>query len=133
MPIGYLDVPTGLDLDGKRTLVKAIYDALSQVYPFPDDHRIFLREWAPDSFSQNGLLDSEQVRPVLVLHVPENGDLDARRTMAKELTAAVIAAYDPHPDVAIFLNEHALDTVAIHGGILADDVQRVADQASVYG
>ena len=133
MPIGYLDTPTGLDRDGKRKLVKAIYDALSVVYPFPDDHRIFLREWPPDSFSQNGLLGSEEVRPVLILHVPENGDLDAKRTMVKDITAAITAAYDPHPDVAIFLNEHTLDTVAIHGGILADDTHRVAEQEAVYG
>jgi hypothetical protein len=45
-----------------------MYDALSEAYPFPDDHRIFLREWALDSVSQNGLLGSEPMRPVFQVH-----------------------------------------------------------------
>jgi hypothetical protein len=59
MPIAYLDVPVEADLSKKRELVKALYDALHEAYPFPDDHRIFLREWPLDSVSQNGLLGSE--------------------------------------------------------------------------
>ena len=54
MPIGYLDVPTDVDLDRKRELVKAMYGALHEAWPFPDDVRIFLREWPLDSVSQNG-------------------------------------------------------------------------------
>ena len=42
MPIGYLDVPTDADPTTKRELVKAMYDAMHEVYPFPDDTRIFL-------------------------------------------------------------------------------------------
>lgn len=132
MPIGYLDVPTGLDHAGKADLVKAMYDAMHEVYPFPDDTRIFLREWPLDSVSQNGLLGSEPARPVFVMHVPQGGDLDAKRTMLNKINAAVTAAY-PLPDFAIFLHEHTLDTVVINGGILADDLQRAKDQAAVYG
>jgi hypothetical protein len=51
MPIGYLDVPAGVDLSKKRDLVKAMYEALHEAYPFPDDHRIFLREWPIESVS----------------------------------------------------------------------------------
>lgn len=131
MPIGYLDVPTGLDHAGKTKLVKAMYDAMHEVYPFPDDTRIFLREWSRDSVSQNGLLGSEPARPVFVMHVPRGGDLDAKRTMLKKINDAVSAAYSL-PDFAIFLHEHSLDTVVINGGILADNQQRVEDQAAVY-
>lgn len=47
MPIGYLDVPPGADRKTKELLVKAMYDALLEAYPFPDDHRIFVREGRP--------------------------------------------------------------------------------------
>jgi len=68
MPIAYLDVPPGIEINQRRTLVKGIYEALHDAYPCPDDHRIFLREWAGDSVSQNGLLDSEPARPVFLIH-----------------------------------------------------------------
>ena len=132
MPIGYLDVPTGLDLVRKRKLVKAMYDAMHEVYPFPDDTRIFLREWPLDSVSQNGLLGSEPARPVFVVHVPQGGDIDAKRTMLKQINAAVADAYHL-PDFATFLHEHSLDTVVINGRILVDDEQRVEEQRGVYG
>src|SRR5262245_65772228 len=43
----------------RRKLVTGIYDALHEAYPFPDDVRIFLREWLIESVSQDGRLDSE--------------------------------------------------------------------------
>lgn len=132
MPIGYLDVPTGADLGTKERLVKAVYDAMREVYPYPDDTRVFLREWPLDSVSQNGLLGSEPARPVFVVHIPRGGDIDAKRAMLKKINAAVADAYGL-PDFATFLHEHSLETVVINGEILADDVQRVEDQAKVYG
>lgn len=124
MPIGYLDVPPGADLNTKRELVKAMYEALREVYPFPDDHRIFLREWPGDNVSQNGLLGSEPARPVFTVHVPqEMVDRDAKRKMLKKINAAVAAAYQL-PDFMIFMVEYPLDLVAHEGGILADDQHR---------
>ena len=35
MPVGYLDVPTGADLDTKRELVKAMYEAMKRGLPIP--------------------------------------------------------------------------------------------------
>jgi hypothetical protein len=131
MPIGYLDVPTGLDLSRKRVLVKAMYEALREAYPFPDDTRIFLREWPGDSVSQDGLLGSEPARPVFIVHVPQGAHIDAKRTMLKKIHAAVVDAY-PLPDFATFMVEHPLDLVAINGGILADNQQRVEDQKEAY-
>lgn len=132
MPIGYLDVPVGADLNTKKKLVKAMYDAMHEVYPFPDDTRIFLREWPPGSMSQNGLLGSEPARPVFVVHIPQGGGIDAKRTMLKKINAAVADTYHL-PDFATFLHEHSLETVVINGGILADDLHRVDDQAKAYG
>jgi hypothetical protein len=131
MPIGYLDVPAGADLSTKRTLVKAMYDALHEVWPFPDDTRIFLREWPLDSASRNGLLGSEPVRPVLTLHVPQDGNADAKRTMLQRVNAAVANAYR-RPDFMTFIVEYPLDLVAHEGGLLADDQQRVEDQREAY-
>ena len=132
MPIGHLDVPTGADLDTKRKLVKALYDAMHEVYPFPDDTRIFLREWSLDSVSQNGQLGSKPARPVFVIHIPEGGDSAAKRTMIRRINQAVATAYGL-PDFMVFLHEHPLATVAANGVILADDQQRVEEQQKVYG
>ena len=131
MPIGYLDVPASLDLSGKRTLVKAMYEALHEAYPFPEDHRIFLNEWPLDSVSQNGLLGSEPARPVLLLHAPQGVNPDAKREMLKKLNAAVAAAYHL-PDFMIFIQEYPLELVAHEGNLHAENQQRVEEQARVY-
>jgi hypothetical protein len=52
MPIAYLDVPEGIEMEEKKKLVKGIYEALDEAYPFPPDHRIFVHEWALDRVSQ---------------------------------------------------------------------------------
>jgi phenylpyruvate tautomerase PptA (4-oxalocrotonate tautomerase family) len=131
MPVAYLDVPTGADRGRKRALVKALYDALFEAYPFPDDTRIFLREWPLDAVSQNGLLGSEPARPVFLVHAPEGAKDDVKRTMLKKVNAAVADAYQL-PDFITFVQEHPLDLVAVNGGLLADDRQRVQDQADAY-
>ncbi len=131
MPIGYLDVPTGLDLGKKKTLIEAMYGALKEAYPFPDDTRIFVREWSLDSMSQNGVLGAEPPRPAFVAHVPQGLNIDAKRKMLKKVNAAVTAAYGL-PEFIIFMHEHSLDLVAVNGSLLADDQQRVEDQAKVY-
>jgi phenylpyruvate tautomerase PptA (4-oxalocrotonate tautomerase family) len=131
MPVGYLDVPAGAGLDRKRELVKAIYDAMHEAYPFPDDTRIFLREWPLDGVSQNGLLGSEPARPVLTVHVPQGTKIEARRTMLKKINKAVADTYRL-PDFMTFLHEHSFEAVALNGGLLADDQQRVEDQTQAY-
>jgi hypothetical protein len=131
MPIAYLDVPTSADHSTKRDLVKALYEALYEVYPFPDDTRIFLREWPLDSASQNGLLGSEPARPVFIMHVPQGGDAAAKRKMLKKINAAVDNAYHL-PEFITFMHEHSLDLVAVKGTLLADDQQRVEDQRNAY-
>jgi phenylpyruvate tautomerase PptA (4-oxalocrotonate tautomerase family) len=132
MPISYLDVPPGADRDTKKTLVKAIFDAMAEVWPFPLDHRIFIREWPLDSVSQDGQLGSEPARPAFTLHAPVNPDVESKRKMVKKINAAVAAAYDL-PDFIIFIQEHPLEYVAVNGYILADDQQRVEEQEKVYG
>jgi hypothetical protein len=132
MPIGYLDVPTGVEFSKKRELVEEMYEALHEAFPFPDDTRIFLREWADDSVSQNGLLGPAPTKgPVFTMHVPEGVDIDVKRTMLKKINAAVRRTY-PLPDFMTFLAEYPLNLVVVDGGILADDQQRVEDQTEAY-
>jgi phenylpyruvate tautomerase PptA (4-oxalocrotonate tautomerase family) len=131
MPIGYLDVPTGAALATKQQLVKDIYDAMHDVYPFPDDTRIFLREWPLDSVSQNGQLGSEPARPVFTIQVPQDGKTDAKRVMIRRIHEAVARAYGL-PDFMTFMHEHSLATVSANGVVLADDQQRVEEQQEVY-
>jgi phenylpyruvate tautomerase PptA (4-oxalocrotonate tautomerase family) len=132
MPIGYLDVPAGLDLGKKRQLVKAMYEALHEAYPFPDDTRIFVREWPLDCVSQNGQLGAEPVRPAFNVHVPRGLNIDAKRKMLEKVNAAVADAYHL-PEFITFMHEHSLDLVAVEGKLLADNQQRVDDQREVYG
>lgn len=132
MPISYLDVPEGLAAEGKTQLVKRIYDALHEAYPFPDDVRIFIREWPANSVSQDGLLGAEPIRPVFTMHVPQGGSLDARRTMVSKINAAVTDAYHA-PKFMIFLTEYPLDLVALDGKLHADNRRRVDEQKQVYG
>jgi hypothetical protein len=131
MPIGYLDVPPDVALAKKRELVKAMYAALHEAWPFPDDVRIFMREWPLDTVSQNGLLGSEPVRPVLTLHIPEGANVDLKRKVLKEINAAVAAAYQ-RPDFMTFIVEYPLDLVAHEGNLLADNEQRVEAQSQAY-
>ena len=77
--------PRGIRDDEKKKLVKSIYEALHEAYPFPDDVRIFLREWPLDNVSQDGRLGSEPARPVLMMHVPQGVSIDAKRTMMKKM------------------------------------------------
>jgi phenylpyruvate tautomerase PptA (4-oxalocrotonate tautomerase family) len=131
LPVSAVGVPTGASLATKRQLVKDMYDAMHDVYPIPDDTRIFLREWPLDAVSQNGQLGSEPARPVFTVHVPQDGATDRKRVMIRRIHEAVARAYGL-PDFMTFLHEHSLTTVAADGIILADDQQRVEEQRQVY-
>ena len=49
-------VPEGIEIEVKRELVKDIYEAMLEAYPFPPDHRIYMREWTLGSVNQDGQL-----------------------------------------------------------------------------
>jgi phenylpyruvate tautomerase PptA (4-oxalocrotonate tautomerase family) len=132
MPIAYLDVPQGIRIDEKRKLVKGIYDALHEAYPFPDDVRIFLREWLHESVGQDGRLDSEPARPVFMMHVPQGVNIDAKRKMLKGINAAVAETYHL-PRFIIFIHEYPLDMVSLDGRLHSDNQARVEAQKKVYG
>ena len=123
--------PRAFAIEEKNKLVKAIYAALHEAYPYPDDVRIFLREWWPDSVSQDGQLGSEPVRPVFMMHVPEGANLDAKRKMLRKINDAIVEAYHL-PKFMIFMQEYALERVALDGGLHSDNKARVEAQKEVY-
>ena len=76
---------------------------------------IFLREWAPESVSQDGQLDSEPAKPVCFLEVPPGIRTEVKRNLVKRISGAITEAYHL-PDVLIFLREYPLDMVSQDGG-----------------
>lgn len=131
MPIAYLDVPEGISFDDKKKLVREIYIALHDAYPIPYDVRIFIREWPLQSVSQDGRLGRELARPVLMMHVPQGVNIEAKRTMMKGIHAAVYAAYQL-PKFMVFMHEYPLDLVSLDGGLHSDNQTRVEAQKEAY-
>jgi phenylpyruvate tautomerase PptA (4-oxalocrotonate tautomerase family) len=132
MPIAYLDVPQGIQTEEKKKMLKSIYDALNEAYPFPPDHRVFLHEWPLESVSQNGQLGSEPSRPVFLIHAARGASVESKPKMVKGINAAVAVAYNNLPEFIIFLQEHPLELVAVNGNLHSDNRERVAEQRKVY-
>jgi phenylpyruvate tautomerase PptA (4-oxalocrotonate tautomerase family) len=132
MPIAYLDVPEGIQVEAKKKMFKSIYEALTEAYPFPPDHRVFLNEWPLESVSQDGRLGSEPPRPVLAIHAPQGASAESKRRMVIGINEAVAAAYDNLPEFIIFIHEHPLELVAINGNLHADNRRRVEEQKAIY-
>ena len=130
MPIGYLDVPTGVDFSGKRKLVKAMYEAPHEAWPFPDDVRIFLREWPLDSVSQKCSWFGKMMS-IWRLHIPQGVNIDAKRKVLTRINEAVAAAYQL-PDFMIFMQEYPLTSWRMTAAYHADNQQRVEDQRQAY-
>jgi phenylpyruvate tautomerase PptA (4-oxalocrotonate tautomerase family) len=119
MPISYIDVPQGIRIDAKKKLVKEVYAALDEAYRIPDT-RIFLREWAQESVSQDGRLDSEPAKPVCFLEVPRGIRTEVKRNLVKRISGAITEAYHL-PDVLIFFREYPLDMVSQDGGLQSEN------------
>jgi phenylpyruvate tautomerase PptA (4-oxalocrotonate tautomerase family) len=127
MPIAYLDVPEGIEIEEKKKLVKDIYEAFDEAYPFPPDHRIFVHEWPLDSISQNGQLGSEPPRPVLQIHAPEGLPVAAKRKMINSINAAVAKAYNNPPGFLILLQEYPPNGVTINVNLNYDNQEHLEE------
>ena len=127
MPNAYLDLPEGIEIEEKKELVKGIYEALREAYPFPPDHRIFVREWPLDSVSQDGQLGSEPPRPVFQIHAPPGLSVEAKRKMIRSVDSAVAKAYNNLPDFLILFLEYPQDRVAINGNLNADNQKHLEE------
>ncbi|MET3900257.1 phenylpyruvate tautomerase PptA (4-oxalocrotonate tautomerase family) [Devosia sp. UYZn731] len=128
MPIAYIDVPPGIAVDARRKLVKSLFSAIHGAWPIPDT-RVFLREWSLDSVSQDGRLDMEPVRTICNIVAPPGVTVDGKRRLAKEITEALVEAYDPSSEdvplpsgkvistkwVLVFIHEVGLENAALDG------------------
>ena len=132
MPIAYLDVPQGIRIAEKKAMMSELYDALRGAYPLPDDVRIFRREWPLESVSQDGRLDGQPARPLLMMHVPHGVTDEAKREMMQGLHAAISRAYSLR-DFVVFMQEYPLDRVSLDGVLHSDNQARVEEQTAVYG
>lgn len=66
-----------------------------------------------------------------MVRVPQGAKVDAKRKTLSRIDTAVAAAYRL-PDFITFIHEHPLDLVAVEGGLLADDQQRVEHQTETF-
>ena len=118
MPIAYLDVHEGIEIEEKKVLVKGSYDAMQEVYPV-GDKRVYVREWPFNSVSQDGQVGWKRPRLVFQFLGPRLA-IEAKRKMMKDTTAAVANAYKNPPDFVVFLQEYSDDQVAINGNLISD-------------
>jgi phenylpyruvate tautomerase PptA (4-oxalocrotonate tautomerase family) len=58
-PVCFLEVPQGIDIDGRRSLVQKLNGALAEAMPQNSEHLIFIREYPLADVAENGRLQSE--------------------------------------------------------------------------
>jgi phenylpyruvate tautomerase PptA (4-oxalocrotonate tautomerase family) len=90
MPVGYIDIPSGLTSSTKRQLVKEVAESLHDAYPIPDT-RLFLREWTAEQASIDGVL-AAPFRPVCDFIVPPGLPADGKRMLVSRVTSTVARA-----------------------------------------
>ena len=126
MPMIFVEGPPGLSDAAKKKMVEDVTRAADEAYRVPDV-RVWLREYAPDSYAQDGALGAA-VRPIAVLEVPELGSIEAKQTLVARLNAALAAAYDGIADtneIMVFLNGYPLDQVGWAGRMQSDRPEMV--------
>jgi hypothetical protein len=100
MPVAYLDLPSGLAVDAKKTLLKKVAEFIHHAYMIPDT-RVILGEWPAEQFSIDGEL-GRPLRPVCNFVVPPGLPVEAKRELAKRVSAAIAEACDlPREEVSL--------------------------------
>src|SRR4029453_16369847 len=90
MPVAYLDLPSGLEVDTKKKLVKEVAESIHHAYMIPDT-RVFLREWPAEQMSVGGLL-GRPMRRICDLVVPQGLPVEANRQLVKQVSSAIAEA-----------------------------------------
>jgi phenylpyruvate tautomerase PptA (4-oxalocrotonate tautomerase family) len=90
MPVAYLDLPSGLEVDTKKKLVKEVAEYIHHAYMIPDT-RVFLREWPAEQMSVDGLL-GHPMRPICDFVVPPGLPVEAKRQLVKRVSSAIAEA-----------------------------------------
>jgi phenylpyruvate tautomerase PptA (4-oxalocrotonate tautomerase family) len=100
MPVAHLDLPSGLALDVKKTLVKEVAEFIHEAYMIPDT-RVFLREWPAEQTSVDGEL-ARPMRPICNFLVPPGLTIDAKRRLVNRVSSAIAEACDlPREEVPL--------------------------------
>ncbi len=100
MPVAYLDLPSGLRVDTKKTLVKEVAEFIHNAYMIPDT-RVFLREWPAEQISIDGEL-GRPMRPICDFVVPPGLPVEAKRKLVKRVSSAIAEACNlPREDVQL--------------------------------
>jgi len=92
MPGFAIEAPEGAPTAAKQEMLKKISEALHEAYRIPDI-RGFVREYPAESFSQDGRIGAEPMRPVCALDAPELASLDVKQELANKICAAIADAY----------------------------------------
>lgn len=135
MPQFFVEAPTGVQPDAKRTMMEEITTAIDEAYQIPDV-RIWLREYPADNVAQDGRLAAEPVRPLCFLEAPELSSLVAKRTMAQKIHAAIAAAYQGianTDETLILMNHYPLENAGWAGRLQSDNPEIVEAMRQLNG
>src|SRR5262245_1692209 len=92
MPVAYVDLPSGLDVDAKKKLVTEVSESLHHAYKIPDN-RVFLRDWPAGQISIDGEL-GRPMRPICNFLVPPGLPVEMKRELVHRVSSAIAEACD---------------------------------------
>ncbi|CRK57290.1 hypothetical protein [Alloactinosynnema sp. L-07] len=124
----FIEAPAGLDRVAKQRMMREVTAAIDEAFRMPDV-RVWLRDYDADNVAQDGDIGGVPVRPVCFLEAPELADLDAKRTMAGKLHAAIHAAYGEIADTdetLVLMNHYPLENAGWAGRLQSDNAEAVA-------
>ena len=127
MPVAYIDLPSGLQADTKKKLVKDVADSIHHAYMIPDT-RVLLREWPAEQMSVDGQLGAP-IRPICDFVVPPGLPVEGKRHLVKQVSAAIAEACNlPLEEISLpsgekvstrwvlsFFSEYPLEQAALDG------------------
>ena len=125
MPVAYLDLPSGVGVDAKQTLLREVAEFVHEAYVIPDT-RVVIREWRPEQVSIDGSL-ARPLRPICNFFVPPGLPAEAKRHLVRRVSCAIADACDlAQEDVALpsgnkvstkwvlgFFSEYPLDQASL--------------------
>jgi hypothetical protein len=131
MPVAYVDIPSGVSHSAIEQMHRELFAAIHEAWPIPDS-RILVREWTPQSVSQDGQITTAPMRPICALDAPPELSVDAKRTLVGRVSDAIARACGRDVEdvilpsgthvktnwVLTFFREYPLDQAAL-GGVLA--------------
>ena len=90
MPVAYLDLPAGVAVDAKQTLLGEVAGFLREAYLIRDT-RVVIREWPPEQIRVDGHLD-RPMRPICNFFVPPGLSPEAKRRLMRCVSCAIADA-----------------------------------------